>query len=264
MFKSGASTSSINIARSALSLFLTYVFDVKNDITILRLFQCFYKLRPQKAKHFTFWPVQTVLDHLSSLHPASSLTLKQLTLKTLALIALTSCDRGQTIHLMDIEKTTISNSGINFVIFEQLKHTRRVSKPKVIQCLCTDTPSLNVCDYVTNYMNRTLAIRSSHVSQGREKPTQLFLSWATKRPVTRQTLARWLKTTLRDAGIDTSEFTGHSYRGAGLSNAYNHGANIKQIITAGCWSNVDTFKRFYLAPDYDSEIGKIILGQSKG
>lgn len=203
-----------------------------------------------------------MLDHLTNLHPASSLTLRQLTLKTLALIALTSCDRGQTIHLMNVENTTITNNGISFIIFDSLKHTRRVSRPKIIECISTNIPALNVCDYVTSYMNRTFSMRASHVSKGKEKPTQLFLSWATKNPVTRQTLARWLKITLKESGIDTAQFTGHSYRGAGLSKAYNHGASLHQIVAAGCWTNVETFKRYYFAPDNESEVGQIILRRS--
>ena len=227
LFKTGASCSSINIARCALSLFLTYDLDIKNDATISRLFQSFYKQRPLKIKHFTFWPVKQVLDHLASFHPPSSLTLKQLTLKTVALIALTCSDRGQTMHLMNIENATISPNSISFVIFDPLKHTKKVVRPKVIKCLSSDIPELNVCDYVTAYMNRTITIRASHVAEGKEKPTQLFLSWATKGPITRQTLSRWLKITLKNAGIDVSQFSGHSFRGAGLSSAYSHGASLQ-------------------------------------
>lgn len=259
LFNNGASCSSINIARSALSLFLCYNFNIKDNETIARLFKYFYKERPLKPKYFTYWPVKDLLNYLSELHPASELSLKYLTLKTLALVALTSSDRGQTIHLMDIENTALSEDGIQFVIFDRLKTTRRVIKPKVINCHSCDIPSLNVCDYVMNYMNRTLNIRSQCVKNGKPKPTQLFLSWASKSAVTRQTLARWLRTVLKLAGIDSDQFSGHSYRGASLSNAYKNGANITQIVSAGSWTNTETFKNHYLAPENDSPVGKIIL-----
>ena len=143
---------------------------------------------------------------------------------------------------MDIENTTLSDDSTQFVIFNSLKHTRRVLKPKVVSCLTSDIDSLNVCDYVMAYMNRTLSLRAKAVREGKEKPTKLFLSWATKSPVSKQTLARWLKYTLRLAGIDDSRFSSHSYRGAGLSNAYSNGVNIMQIIKAGSWTNTETFK----------------------
>ena len=136
------------------------------------------------------------MNYLAELHPIGNLSLKLLTIKTLALIALTSSDRGQTLHLMDVEKYTITEKGIDFVIYDRLKHTRKTLKPKVITCVTSDIDSLNVSDYVSAYMERTKPLRLEIVQKGDESPTQLFLSWA------------------------------HSYRGAGLSHAYNHGASI--------------------------------------
>jgi len=110
-------------------------------------------------------------------------------------------------------------------------------------------------------MKRTEPIRKKHETEGRSRPTQLFLSWQTKKPVTTQTLSRWLKCSLGQAGIDTAQFSAHSIRGAGLSSAYNHGANIHQIVQAGSWTNTSTFLKHYLAPESDSPVGKIILRQ---
>lgn len=259
LFHNGASSSSLNSARSSLSFFFSYDLQIKDDITIGRLFQFFYKQRPQRARYFTYWPVEKLLNCLKKLHPPNSLSMKNLTIKTLALIALTSSDRGQTIHMMDVEKTTINNNEICFIIDSRLKHTRRILKPKLIKCIPCDDPSLNVCDYTLSYMNRTIAYRANCVSKGLPKPTQLFLSWATKRPVSRQTLSRWLKCALDMAGINTEQFSAHSFRGAGLSHAYRHGANIHHIISSGCWTNTGTFNRHYFAPDESSNVGKIIL-----
>ena len=43
-------------------------------------------------------------------HPVYQLSLKQLTIKTLDLIAITTLDRGQTLHLMNIKKMYISDT----------------------------------------------------------------------------------------------------------------------------------------------------------
>lgn len=256
-YNNGASSSSLNSTRSALSFFFSYTVNLGEDITLNKLFKYFYKTRPLRPKYFTFWPVSQLLQYLATQHPPSDLSLKSLTQKTLALVALSSADRGQTIHLMDIENMTVSDDKISFVIFDRLKHTRRVIKPKVIDCIPSENPALNVQEYVKFYLEATSAFRD------RVSPpaTRLFLSWLTKRPVTRQTLSRWLKCVLSQAGIDTTQFSGHSYRGASLSTAFHHGANIKQIIEAGSWSSVNTFRRHYLAPENNSEVGKIILQQ---
>jgi hypothetical protein len=259
LFKSGTSTSSLNVARSAISFFSLNLLDITNNPILGRLFKYFYNTRPLRPRYLTYWPVAKLLNFLSEWHPIHNLTLRQLTLKTAALLALTTSDRGQTIHLLNIENTAISDNGISFVIFDKLKTTRRVLKPKVVECTNSEIPSLNVAEYLTAYLNKTFTLRAAQVRQGNPKPTQLFLSWATKKPVTRQTIARWLTTTLRLAGIDTTQFTAHSYRGAGLSAAHSRGASIDKIVASGNWKDAETFHSFYSAPDQDSSVGQIIL-----
>ena len=186
LYQNGASSSSLNSARSALSFFLTYEFNLTGDITVSRLFKYFYRTRPLKSKYFTYWPVKDLLNHLATLHPPSNLTLKELTLKTLALVALTSSDRGQSLQLMNIDNYYENpEGGLSFVIFDILEHTRRVLKPKVINCISSDSPALDVGNYVRAYIEATDSIREKHLSEGRQKPTQLFISWLTKAPSTR-------------------------------------------------------------------------------
>ena len=151
----------------------------------------------------------------------------------MALIALTSSDRGQTIHFMNIENIVQNEDSIDFIILDRLKTTKKIHKPKVIKCISSDIDGLNVKNYVSAYMERTLPLSLEMVEQNHVKPTQLFLSWATKQPVTRPTLTRWLKTCLKMAGINTDQFSGHSFRGAGLSCAYNNGASLSQIVSHG-------------------------------
>lgn len=179
-------------------------------------------------------------------------------------MALTSSDRGQTLHLICSDNSEECDDGISFVVFDQLKNTRKVSKPKVVKCISSDIDSLNVSSYVSAYMKRTKPLRDALVANGRKTPIKLFLSWATKREVTKQTIARWLTTSLSMSGIDTKQFKAHSFRGAGLSAAYNKGASIDKIVAHGCWKNVDTFHSYYSAPNEDSNIGQIILSHYEG
>ena len=256
LFKKGYVATSLNVARNAISFFLSYCMDFATDSGILRLFKYFYRMKPSKPKYLTYWPIAKLLNFLAEWHPIHCLSLKQLTLKTAALIALSSSDRGQTIQLLNIENTHLSEEAVTF---ERLKTTKRNSRPHEVKCLTSDTPSLNVCDYVMAYMNRTIAFREKSVSKGLGNPTQLFLSWSTHRPVTKATIASWLTTTLAMAGIDTSQFKAHSYRSAGLSMARSKGATISQIMTAGNWTNAKTFNSFYNAPADDTPVGQMIL-----
>ena len=186
-----------------------------------------------------------------------------LTLKTLALIALSSSDRGQTLHSLNIDNMTIEDDTLCFVIFSRLKTTAlKVSKPKLVRCVQSNTPELNVASYALAYIERTLPIRNELVAKGRDKPTQLFLSWTTKLPVKRNSLARWLKIILSLAGINTKQFSAHSFRGAGLSKAFSRGATLDQILKAGSWKRVTTFSKH--CPSEDTPIGQIILHNLHG
>lgn len=257
MYSQGYNSNTLNTMRSALNFFTSKSLSIGDNPYITQLFQSFYKTRPIQSKYLTFWPVDQLLNFLADWHPASSLSLKQLTLKTLALLALSSSDRGQTLHSINIENTDITDNTVVFVITTKLKTTRKVIKNKVIKCIATDTPSLNVCDYVLYYLNKTLAFRAAEVAKGKRKPTELFLSWATKKPVSKQSIARWLKQVLILAGIDN--YGAHSYRGAGLSDAFSKGVTIDEIVRAGDWSNAQTFQRFYNKPSNSSNVGRIIL-----
>ena len=245
----------MNSARSALSFFVgNSSLDLANDPTVLKLFKYFYRLRPKKAKYVVYWPVSNLLNFLKSLYPIETLSLKNLTLKTLALVALSSSDRGQTIHKMDINKMHLGENSLTFVISNRLKNTRRVLKPKIIKCPATPDPALSVIAHVKHYMEVTSSFR-------RPEDSQLFLSWATKKPVSCPTLARWLKSVLQAAGIDTGVFSAHSYRGASLSSAYAKGVSLTEIVRAGDWSSADTFLTHYFGHSVDTPVGQIILSQ---
>ena len=185
----------------------------------------------------------------------STLSLKQLTLKTIALIALTSSDRGQTIHKANIDNMLVGeDSSIKFIIKDKLKTTRKVLKPTTITCISAQEDEFNVASYVKKYLEMTKDFRKENKF--------LFLSWKTKKNVSRPTLARWLKLVLKLAGIDTSHYSAHSYRGAGLSNAFYKGASINRIVEAGNWTNVEMFWSHYHAPPSDSHLGHVILNDA--
>ena len=165
-------------------------------------------------------------------------------------MALSSSDRGQTLNLCSLDNLVLETD-LKFIITERIKTTRKRIKPISVTCVNTDLEELNVRNYVLSYINRTQDLRS-------DSDRLLFISWKTHKNVSRPTLARWLKSVLLLAGIDP-HFGAHSFRGSGLSSAYFKGASIDQIISAGNWSSVSTFKRHYCAPPSDSSIGRIIL-----
>ena len=68
------------------------------------------------------------------------------------------------------------------------------------------------------------------------------------RAVSKDTIARWIKTLLKTAGVDVNVFSAHSTRAAATSTAHRKGGTISSILQVAGWSNVQTFAKFYNKP----------------
>ena len=250
----------LNTYRSAIAYFMKLDFpNLASHPALSRLFESFYKIRPTFPRYPVTWDVGKVLKYLATWHPPSSLTLKKLTLKTVALIALTSCDRAQTIHALRVDKVSVTPQGLEFVIFDLLKTSRRGHPAKVVKCVSWDAEELDVAYYVQKYIDKTFSLRWRAYRKGLGKPVQLFLSHKTGLPVSKSTISRWLKEVMKMSGIDTDTFLPGSTRGASVSAAARRGASMSQILKAGDWSNLGTFQRFYHRTLEDTPVGRLIL-----
>ena len=76
-------------------------------------------LRPTKPRYSVTWDVNKVLDFIRSSLPVEVLPLKELTLKFVLLIALTTAARSQTLSLLRLSNMTVTEDGFRFD-FDQL------------------------------------------------------------------------------------------------------------------------------------------------
>ena len=191
--------------------------------------------------------------------------MKQLTLKTVTLIALTSSNRAQTIHALDINHLKIlgNGKGMEFLVPVLLKHSRKGNPAKKVLCVEWDAPELNVCKYVESYLWRTFKYRWKAVRLGKEKPTQFFLSHRNGKPVKRASISRWIREVLSLSGIDVNTFKAGSSRSASSSAEARCGASPQQIVKHGDWSNLGTYQRFYNRELIDTPVGRLILSTSQ-
>ena len=230
---------------------------------VKKLFKFFWKKRPSFSSRYTVtWDVGKVLRFLATWHPPESLSLKQLTLKTAALVALTSSDRAQTLQALRVDRVHATPLGLEFVVFDVLKTSRRGRPARVVKCVSWDVPELDVANYFMQYINRTLKYRIRSVIKKRGKPNQLFLSHKNGLPVARATISRWIKEVMSLAGIDTNMFLPGSTRGASTSAAAKKGASVEQILGAGDWTNLGTYQRFYQRHVSNTPIGRLILEEA--
>ena len=177
------------------------------------------------------------------------------------LLALTRPSRSMDLSKLDIRFRTYTPTGLIFKA-QHLSKQSRPSKPLTDFFYPRFPDDTDVCPVVTiqAYERRTLDFRTPISNSGK---TSLFLSWIGKHdPVTSSTIARWLKTCLQEAGIDTGVFKAHSIRGAASSKVAWSGVTVSDILQAADWSSERTFQRFYHRPSDDdnkSSFGKAVL-----
>ena len=264
LFDMGIKSGSLNSIRSAISFFTqNSSLDLGNHPVVTRCFKSFYRMRPQFPRYMVTWDVGKVLNFLAAWHPPEELSMKQLTLKTVSLIALTASDRAQTIHSINIDHMHFGPKGLECHIPTILKHSRRGKPARTVLCVTWDAPELDVCEYVHIYLRKTFKFRLKAVRLGKNKPTQLFLSHRTGKPVERASISRWIREVLCLSGIDVTTFKAGSTRSASSSAAARCGASPQQIVKHGDWSNLGTYQRFYNRELIDTPVGRLILSTSQ-
>ena len=96
-------------------------------------------------------------------------------------------------------------------------------------------------EYLTEYIDQTEPLRRNHKN--------LLISYLKPhQPVSKVTVARWMKEVLRVSGIDTKKFTAHSCRTASTSSNKVAGLNLCEILKSAGWSNTQTLTEFYDKP----------------
>ena len=122
--------------------------------------------------------------------------------------------------LTSVLKTSAPNRHLTLIAFLAYPQDTRL---RVINCLKT-------------YLTRTKPHRGGTLP--------LFLSFQKPfKPVSRDTIARWLKLVLDMAGINTNIFTAHSTRT--VSTFCAKGLPSHVIMTAADWHKESTFAKFY-------------------
>ena len=80
----------------------------------------------------------------------------------------------------------------------------------------------------------------------RGKQRRLFLSYVPPhKEVGSETIARWIKSTLKEVGINTTESTALSTRSAACTAAFRHGVPLDIIMKTAGWTRCSTFAKFY-------------------
>ena len=167
------------------------------------------------------------------------MSLKEITLKLVMLLALTSGQRVRTLATLSKKGMIHSDSGVGFVLTGLVKTISPKNANVQINLPFYTKHELCVVRCLQEYLKRTNPLSSSD---------RLLVSYITPHgPVEADTISRWLKTTLKDAGICTTVFTAHSTRAVAASCAARS-LDIGTIMASVGWKSSQTFQRFYHKP----------------
>ncbi|KAJ8912961.1 hypothetical protein NQ315_000017 [Exocentrus adspersus] len=241
-FSSGVSYSTLNCYKSALSLILD--INDSDERILKRFLKGAFNIKPSSPRYSITWDPRPVLEHLETLMPLTSLTLQNLTLKLVTLLALISAHRIQTLTKISLENIVHYADRVEIRIPQRVKTTTPGRlQPNLVLPYFKDRPGLCAAMTLKTYINVTTTIRP-------ENSKQVILTFKKPhRAASSQTISRWIKKTLQSSGINTETFSAHSTRHASTSAANRAGVSIDVIKkTAGWTSQSGAFAKFYNKP----------------
>ena len=238
LYENKLSYSSINCARSAISA-LSGEKNIGNDQRIKKLMRGIFINNPALPRYSVTWDPDIMLDFLKTLHPCQSLSLLQLSRKVAVLILLLSGRRGQEIVNIDVRNVRFIKNEVKITSKELTKTSKINFHPTEIVLKQYEDEKLCIFRYLAYYIQITKEFRGSN------GPFQLFLTTtAPHYPISRDTLSRWVKDSMKAAKIDTSIFHPHSLRSASTSKA-SKTLSISTIKKCVGWKSSSTFLKFY-------------------
>ena len=206
---------------------------------VSRFMKGVFNSRPALTKYKEIWDISTVLTYIKTLYPLEKISLKELTLKVVMLLAILSSQRCQTLHALQTKDMLVTDSKVVFIVKSLLKTSRPGKKETNIELQAYDSDkSLCPVHNISTYLLRTENMRQKH--------SQFFVSYLKPHnPVSKDTIGRWLKKVLTYAGINTTVYSAHSTRAAASSAAKANNISIRSIMDHAGWSSENTFMKFY-------------------
>ena len=234
MFERGLEYSTISAARSVLSsvLHIPGVTAISEHPLIIRLLKGVFHVRPPRPRYELIWDTDLVLTYLKGLE-SSKIPLKFLSMKLVTLLAILSGQRVSTVHRFRISQMQHTPALIIFNIPGSLKHSRHTKREKPIP-FHNFPHATELCPVAT--INKYLGALATLVNV--DIHDEFLLCY--RKPhgqATKDTLARWIRSTLRVTGSEHMDtFTAHSCRAVSTSKAMSSGVALDVILKAGQWS----------------------------
>ncbi|XP_018425159.1 PREDICTED: nucleolar protein 6 [Nanorana parkeri] len=254
----GLAVSTLRVQISALSVF--FQVSLARDQLVARFFKALERLRPVVVRSVPQWNLSTVLQVLTAapFEPLDEVSLRNLTLKTVFLVAITSARRVSELQALSIKEPFLSIFEDRVVLRTDPAFLPKVASrcnrvqeiilptfcPKPVGSRESGFHCLDVRRCLLQYLKISKEFRRS------ESLFVLFSGRSKGKQASRSSLARWLRQAIMEAyGVlnvpPPSLVTAHSTRALATSWAERAGATPEQICKAATWSSFSTFAKHY-------------------
>ena len=194
----------------------------------------------------TTWDIQHVLDYWAQQPDNHALDLLQLGKKTAMLFLLSTCRRKNELLMLSTDHMYFFPQRITFVLTGLPKTCTHKSTAKdaryftVKQFAHSGNRKLCPVRALATYLLKTKNVRSTD---------KLFItSTPPFSEVKPMTLNRWITSSMKDAGVDVSQYTPYTTRHASASKALQRGIPLDEIMRMGTWTLPSTFIKHYNLP----------------
>ncbi|XP_076048954.1 uncharacterized protein LOC143029809 [Oratosquilla oratoria] len=267
------SLSAVQGYRAALNqVFSLKDMDLALSPEISMLFRHFRKSCPPR-EITSPWDVALVLNSLRGppYEPLRDAHLKDLTLKTVFLLALASSKRVGELHAISYRVAHSKGwQEVSFTFLPQfIAKNQDLAKadprfwsfsiPSLYDFVGGEHAEMVLCPVraIRTYLRRTKPLRP-------DLPRLFVSSRGKPKPVTKTSISYWIKEVIRRAytmsPTDCPRAKAHDLRAIGTSLAFRKNLSVNQVLQAGIWKSQTTFTSFYLKEVMWESLGTFSLG----
>lgn len=281
MHRAGYATASVQSARAAIGSISNAVggaVDTQAPI-VARTMAIIARKQPKQPKYNEFWDPALVTAAVLQAGDNDTMPLHELQLKSVVLLALSSCMRASDIfRIRDSSVACHPTTGDLTAEIAGPKESREhhnvrifieALRPAVGQPAGATPPRPPLCPVsalMTFRRRRDSEWPAAAVLAARERVADTIFRGARPphRPLTsKDTIANWLLQYLARAGIDTCRYGAHSYRGASATDALRRGVPIGDVMLVGRWTSRSVFETFYRRAQPLFSVVQAVLGDQR-
>ena len=184
----------------------------------------------------------------------SLLEFKDIVKELVMLFLILGARRKQALFTINIDNIIFTDNKVILLPNKTLKHA---SPNRPLEPLTYRKYEAKEKLCITNCLQSYLERRNKLVN---EEVRKLLITYGKPhKPVSRDSVGRWIKNELANAGIDATVFKPHSCRSASVSKAKVNGDPTSVILEKGCWKRESTFKKCYYKDKINSKIQRAEL-----